>query len=438
LSSERPTAPFGRYVKSPAPPSADHEVSGRVGEMLARIEEHGISAVRALSSELDGWDPESFHVGEAEREAAVAGLEPGLARSIDFALEQVREFAARQLDCLRPLETELAPGVRLGHRLMPIRSVGAYVPGGQYPLIASAFMTIAVAKAAGVERVVAAAPPQKGSGLAGVQLAAMHLAGADEIYAIGGVQALAALAYGVEGFGPAVDMLVGPGNVWVTEAKRQLFGTVGIDALAGPSELTILADDSADPELLCMDLLGQAEHGPTSEVILVTTSGPVAEAVLEAVPRQLKTLPTREVASVAWRDRGAIIVCATPEEAVETVNHLAPEHLEVQTEDPDWYFERLNAYGTVFLGSDATVAYSDKAIGTNHVLPTGRAARYAGGLWVGSFIRVLTHQRVAPHAHGRVAEATIDIATAEGLAGHARSAKARLLAEAAHTPGGGT
>jgi sulfopropanediol 3-dehydrogenase len=414
------------YVKRPEAPAHAHDVTDLVTRLIEQVRTDGVDAVRRLSAEFDRWEPERFEVSLEEREAAVESLEDRLADEIHYALSQVRTFARHQLDCLRPLDVEIQPGVHLGHRLHPIRSVGAYVPGGRYPLIASAFMTIGVAKAAGVDRVHAAAPPRDANGIDPVQLAAMHLAGADRIFAVGGVQALAAMALGVGEFAPGVDMLVGAGNVYVTEAKRQLFGEVGIDALAGPSELTILADDTADAELLAMDLLGQAEHGPTSEVVLVTTSERVARAVLDAIPAQLATLPTRETAEVAWRDYGAVIVCDTREAAVAEVNRIAPEHLEVQASDPSWYFERLDAYGTIFLGADATVAFSDKAIGTNHVLPTGRTARFTGGLWVGSFIRVLTHQRVDPGAGEAVATATMAIAGAEGLAGHVRSARARL------------
>lgn len=423
----------GRYLKAPAGSSESPDVSGRVEGMLDEIRRGGIEAVRRYSAELDGWDPEHFHVDPRTRRSAVDQLDDALASEIEYALGQVRTFARHQLETLRPLDVELHPGVRLGHRLHPVRSVGAYVPGGRYPYIASAFMTIAVAKAAGVDRVVAVAPPTRDGGLNPVQLAAMHLAGADEIYAIGGVQALGALAYGIDEFAPGVDMLVGAGNAYVTEAKRQLFGQVGIEALAGPSELAILADDSADPEIVAYDLLGQAEHGPTSVVVLITTSEALAQAVADAIPRQLEALETRDVAGVAWRDCGAIIVCESREDAVATTNSMAPEHLEVQTHDLDWWFERLDAYGTVFLGPDATVAYPDKAIGTNHVLPTGRAARYTGGLWVGSFIRVLTHQRVDVRATGPVATATMAIAGAEGLAGHALSAQVRLDALASTT-----
>lgn len=417
------------YVKAPDMTDVSHaerEVVERVEGILRDVRTEGIPAVRRYAESLDSYTAETFLVTAEQRHAAVEGLDPELRSQIDFALEQVRAFAGHQLSCLTPLEVELQPGIRLGHRLHPIRSVGAYVPGGRYPLIASAFMTIAVAKVAGVDRVVAAAPPRGDQGLNPVQLAAMHLAGADDIYAVGGVQGLGALAYGPGEFAPGVDMLVGAGNAYVTEAKRQLFGTVGIEALAGPSELTILTDEHADPELLTVDLLGQAEHGPTSEVVLVTTSRAVADAVLEEIPRQLASLPTSETAELAWRQRGAIILAATAEDAVTVVDHIAPEHLEIQTTDPEWYFERLDAYGTVFLGADATVAYSDKAIGTNHVLPTGRAARYTGGLWVGSFLRVLTHQRVDPEGAAAVAQATIAIAGAEGLAGHVQSAQVRL------------
>ncbi len=424
----------GSYLKAPrSRASDDPQVALRVTEIIESIREGGWDAVRRWSRDLDDWDPAEYLVSDAEREAAVDSLPDDLAADIDYALGQVRTFARHQLDCLRPLDVEMHPGIRLGHRLLPIRSVGAYVPGGRYPLIASAFMTIAVAKTAGVSQITAVAPPTPAGGLHQAQLAAMHLSGADHIFALGGVQALTALALGVGELAPAVDMIVGAGNPYVTEAKRQLFGEVGIEALAGPSELTILADSSADPVLLTYDLLGQAEHGPTSEVILVTTDEAVGRAVLGEIPRQLANLPTAATAGAAWEDRGAVILCDDAESAIETVNYLAPEHLEVQTGDVDWWFARLNAYGTVFLGSDATVAYSDKAIGTNNVLPTGRASRYTGGLWVGSFLRVLTHQRIKPEAAVPVAEATVAIARAEGLEGHARSAEVRLHAPATPT-----
>jgi sulfopropanediol 3-dehydrogenase len=414
------------YLKQPQAPAAAQDVSGLVAGLIDQVRTDGIDAVQRLSAEFDRWEPERFEVSLEARQAAVEALDQDLADEVHYALSQVRTFARYQLDCLRPLDVEIQPGVHLGHRLHPIRSVGAYIPGGRYPLIASAFMTIAVAKAAGVDVVHAAAPPRDAAGIDPVQLAAMHLAGADRIFAVGGVQALAAMALGVGEFAPGVDMLVGAGNAYVTEAKRQLFGEVGIEALAGPSELTILADDTADPKLLAIDLLGQAEHGPTSEVVLVTTSERVGRAVLDSIPGLLQSLPTREIAEIAWRDCGSIIVCDSREAAVAEVNRIAPEHLEVQATDPSWYFERLDAYGTIFLGADATVAFSDKAIGTNHVLPTGRTARYTGGLWVGSFIRVLTHQRVEPGAGDAVAAATMAIAGAEGLAGHVRSASVRL------------
>jgi sulfopropanediol 3-dehydrogenase len=423
------TLPEGAYfVKAPggAPESAD--VTHAVADMLEEMRNTGIAGVRHLSSKLDDWNPESFRVSPTEAQNAIDRLDPFLRSQLEFALGNIREFAAAQFSTLSRLDVELQPGVRLGHRLLPIQNVGSYVPGGRYPLIASAFMAIAVAKVAGVPRVVAVAPPQRdGNGIHLGQLAAIAMAGADEIYAIGGVQALAAISYGVDGFGEPVDFLVGAGNAYVTEAKRQLFGTVGIDSLAGPSELAIVADADADPAIVAADLLGQAEHGPTSEVVLVTTSMPLAEQVLVEIDAQLRVLPTAATAQAAWSDCGAIIVTSTPEDACTVIDDIATEHLEIQAEDPEWYFERISNYGTVFVGAEATVAYSDKAVGTNHVLPTGRAARYTGGLWVGSFLRVLTHQRSTVAGSQPTARATVAISEAEGMSGHAETARRRLL-----------
>ena len=414
-----------RYYKRPAKPVEADDVHAAVQSMITALRERGITAVRNFSQRLDDWNPASFRVDSETIDAAVATLDPALRRSLDFALGNIRAFAQKQLTMFGDGDVEIMPGVRLGHRFKPIRNVGAYVPGGRYPLIASAFMTIATAKVAGVPRVVAVAPPQRGGGINPVQLAAMHLAGADEIYAIGGVQALGAITFGAEGFGDPVDFLVGAGNAYVTEAKRQLFGDVGIDALAGPSELAIIADDSARPGLVAADLLGQAEHGLTSEVVLLTRSERLARDVTAEIERQLQTLDTAETAAIAWRDYGAIILCDTDDDLVAVSDAIATEHLEVQASDPEWFFDRLDSYGTLFVGETATVAYSDKAIGTNHVLPTGRAARYTGGLWVGSFLRMLTHQRIAGAAGRPVAAATAAICDAEGMTGHGITARMR-------------
>lgn len=416
-----------RFLKRPEGVSDAQDVSTTVARILADIRRDGPAGVRAWSQRLDGWNPDEFLVDDATTKAAVEGLDPGLRAELDFALGNIRGFAEAQRATITDLETEPQPGVRLGHRLVPIENVGAYVPGGRYPLIASAFMGVATAKVAGVPRVVAVAPPQPdGSGIHRLQLAAIALAGADEVYAIGGVQALGAIAHGIDGFGEAVDFLVGAGNPYVTEAKRQLFGTVGIDSLAGPSELAVIADDTADPAIVAADLLGQAEHGPTSEVVLITTSQEFAERVLAEIDSQLKTLATAGIAAEAWRAAGALIWADSRESAAQIANDVATEHLEIQTADDEWYFARVTNYGTVFVGPEATVAYSDKAVGTNHILPTGRAARYTGGLWVGSFLRVLTHQRSTVAGSQATARATIAIAEAEGMVGHAETARRRL------------
>jgi len=394
--------------------------------MLSRIERNGIDAVRAYSWELDGWDPPSFLVSEREIRAATASLDDGLLRHIEFAQEQVRGFAERQRETLVDFERETLPGVVLGHKHVPVASVGSYVPGGRAPLLASAFMTIIVPKVAGVERVVACAPPREGRGIYPAMLHAMGTSGADAIFAIGGVQALAAMAFGIDGLEP-VDLLVGAGNAYVAEAKRQLFGRAGIDLLAGPTEILVVADGSADPEIVAADLLGQAEHGPTSPAMLVTTSAELGVAVLDAIERQLPRLPTADTAGAAWRDYGAVVVADDREEGAALADEWAPEHLEVQTAEDDWYVERLRNYGSLFVGVGATVAFSDKVIGTNHVLPTGRAARYTGGLWVGKFLKTLTYQRVLS-ADGtlRVAPPTIAICDAELMPAHAETARLRL------------
>jgi sulfopropanediol 3-dehydrogenase len=417
----------GRFYKAPTKTADQADVSAQVSRMLDEIRRDGIAAVRRFSSEYDKWSPPTFRLSQSDIDRAVASVSPELRESLHFALGNIRKFAGEQLKIFRDADVDVLPGVSLGHRFKPIRNVGAYVPGGRYPLIASAFMTIATAKVAGVSRVVAVAPPSaRANGIDPVQLAAMHWAGADEIYAIGGVHALAAISYGVEGFGLPVDFLVGAGNAYVTEAKRQLFGEVGIDALAGPSELAIIADAHARADVVAADLLGQAEHGPTSEVVLLTRSESLARDVTAEIARQLTRLDTADTASASWRDFGAIILADSDEVLVKLSDAIAPEHLEVQTEDPEWFFRHLDSYGTLFLGERATVAYSDKAIGTNHVLPTGRAARYTGGLWVGSFLRMFTHQRIQSNAGAPVARATLAICTAERMTGHGETARLRL------------
>jgi sulfopropanediol 3-dehydrogenase len=399
--------------------------------MLARIEREGMDAVRRYSRELDGWDPPSFRVGEAEIRAAEANCGEQLREAIAFAQEQIGKFARRQRETLTDFEAETLPGVFLGQRQVPVRRVGAYVPAGRVPMLATPFMTVLVAKAAGVEQVIACSPPRQGRGIHEPVLHSIATSGADAIFALGGVQALAAMAFGLLEGAPQSDMIVGPGNAFVAEAKRQLFGRVGIDLLAGPSEVTVLADETADPELVAADLLAQAEHGPTSPAVLVTTSEVFAHAVLAEIERRLERLAEQggadEAPRMAWRDHGAAVVVADPEDAVRAVDGLAPEHLEVQTGRDEWYFERLRNYGSVFLGGRATVAFSDKAIGTNHTLPTGGAARYTGGLSVAKFLKTLTFQRIDDDAGIRaIAPAVAEISRADLMPAHEASANLRL------------
>jgi sulfopropanediol 3-dehydrogenase len=406
---------------------ANEQVRRTVTEMLSRIRSGGEAAIREYSRQLDDWDPSAFVVGGEEIERAAAGIDAELAEHIAFAQEQVRGFATTQRQTLQDLEVETLPGVTLGHRHIPVGTVGSYVPGGRYPMLASAFMTVIVPKVAGVERVVACAPPQAGKGVDPAMLYAMATSGADQVLCLGGVQALAAMAFGIEGIEPA-DMIVGAGNAYVAEAKRQLFGEVGIDLLAGPTEIAVIADGAADAELVAADLLGQAEHGPTSAAVLITTSRELGEAVIDEVERLLETWPTREVAGESWRAHGSVILAADRAEAIAVSDRIAPEHLEVQVaaEDLDDYLDGLRNYGSLFLGEQATVAYGDKGVGTNHVLPTMRAARYTGGLWVGKFLKTCTYQRLSEEGTRRVAPAIAAISHAEHFEGHALTAEMRL------------
>ncbi|MEO7586489.1 MAG: histidinol dehydrogenase [Arachnia sp.] len=406
--------------------TSDPAVQARVADMLADIAERGEAAVRDFSRTLDHHDPPSFRISDDTITAAALAVDPELRAHIDAAHGYVGAFARAQLNCLLPLEVELAPGQVLGHRLLPVRSVGAYIPGGRYPLISSALMSILTAKTAGVERVVAMTAPTPSGGIHPPTLYAMQKAGADEIYALGGVQALGALAHGaLEGLDP-VDMIVGAGNAFVAEAKRQLFGRVGIDLLAGPTEVLVIADDTADAHTVAVDLLAQAEHGPTSPAVLITTSRQLGTAVLEQIPGIIDAWPTGDVAGQAWHDLGVVVVVESQEEAVELSDDYASEHLQLQVADAAWYEARLRNYGTVFSGEETTVAYGDKAAGTNHTLPTNGAARYTGGLWVGSFVKVCTYQRLSPSASVRVGLHTSAISTAERMFGHAASADIRV------------
>jgi sulfopropanediol 3-dehydrogenase len=415
---------------SPKPPESDEAVRQTVAQIIAAVRQEGDAGVRRYSERLDRWSPPSFTLSPAEIDRALARVSPDDARAIDYCRDQIAAFARRQRESIGEFEIEQQDGVILGQRLIPVDSVGADVPGGRYPLLASALMSITTAKIAGVRRVIACSPPSPVGGAgddAGIYpatLYAMVAAGADEVFCVGGVQAMAAMAYGTETI-PRNDMVVGPGNQYVAEAKRQIFGAVGIDLLAGPTEILIVADDSADPVVVACDLLGQAEHGPTSPAILVTTSRALGEAALREVERQLPALGTREVAGQAWEAHGEVIVVDSDEEAARVADEYAPEHLEVQTRRNDWYRERLRNYGSLFVGEEATVAYSDKTVGPNHILPTGRAARYTGGLWVGKFIKTVTYQRLTRGASARVAPIVARICEIEGMLAHKATADLR-------------
>ena len=424
-----------RYLKSPgvtATTARDRATSERVSEMLSAIERRGLDAVRAYSRELDGWDPASLEVSPDAVRRATASLPEALKARIAFAQAQIRGFAEAQRATLTDFETETLPGVFLGQRQVPVATVGAYCPSGRVPMLACAFMTILVPKVAGVDTVIACTPPRGGE-LHPPTLHAIATSGADRVFALGGVQALAAMAFGL--LDPelgGVDMIVGPGNAYVAEAKRQLFGRVGIDLLAGPSEVAVIADDSAEPELVAADLLAQAEHGPTSPAVLITTSEPLGRAVMAEIDRQLDALDALgngagETPRQAWIDHGTAMVAADREHAAQISDQVAAEHLEVHTREDDWYLQRLRNYGSLFLGTRATVAFSDKAIGTNHTLPTGRAARYTGGLSVAKFLKTLTYQRIDTDEGVRaVAPHVVEIARADLMPAHEASAAKRL------------
>jgi sulfopropanediol 3-dehydrogenase len=404
--------------------SAGEQVSETVRGILADIEARGDQAVRDYSEKFDRWSPQSFRLSEAEIDALVASVPRQTIDDITFAQAQIRSFAKAQKDALKDVEITTLPGVTLGHKSIPVASVGCYVPGGRYPMVASAHMSIVTAKVAGVQRIVACTPPTGGAPHAET-IAAMALGGADEIFLLGGVQAIGAMALGTDEI-LHVDMLVGPGNAYVAEAKRQLFGRVGIDLLAGPTEILVIADDSADAPMVATDLLGQAEHGPTSPAMLITTSRRLAEALPAEIERQLAVLPTAEVASVAWRDYGQILLVDDLDEAVAEADKAAYEHVEVLTEDPRWFLDRLTNYGSLFLGAETNVAYGDKVIGTNHTLPTRGAARYTGGLWVGKFLKTVTYQQCTPEASVVIGEYCSRLCAIEKFAGHKEQADLRV------------
>lgn len=404
---------------------ADSKVRATVEGILGDIEARGDAAVRELSEKFDKWSPESFRLSPADIEAAIAKVSDRDLEDIRFAQANVRRFAEHQRAALHDIEVETQPGVFLGHKNIPVDAVGCYVPGGKYPMVASAHMSVLTAKVAGAKRVVAAAPPFQGGAHPAI-VAAMHMAGADEIFVLGGVQAIGAMALGTETLA-AVDMLVGPGNAFVAEAKRQLYGRVGIDLFAGPTETLVIADDTVDAELCATDLLGQAEHGPTSPAILLTTSEKLARATMAEVERLLDILPTAEIARISWRDHGEVIVCQDEAEMLKVANALAFEHVQVMTRDPDYFLEHMTNYGALFLGPRTNVAYGDKVIGTNHTLPTRRAGRYTGGLWVGKFLKTCTYQRITTDAASAMIGAYGSrLSLLEGFSGHAEQANVRV------------
>ena len=412
----------GKTVEQKA--DADAKVQEVVRGILADIFERKDAAVRELSQQFDNWNPDDFKLSPRQIEQVVSSLPEQAISDIKFAQAQVRNFAQAQRAALQDVEVETLPGVVLGHKNIPVNRVGCYVPGGRYPMVASAHMSVVTAKVAGVQRIVACTPPINGE-LPAATIAAMHFGGADEIYILGGVQALAAMAYGALGIEP-VDMIVGPGNAYVAEAKRQLFGLVGIDLLAGPTEVLVVADETADAEMCAVDLLGQAEHGPTSPAVLLTTSRQLAESIEAEIGRQLETLPTADLAGAAWRDYGEVILVDTDAEMVQVADEIASEHVQILTRDPNYFLENMSNYGALFLGPETNVAYGDKVIGTNHTLPTKKAGRYTGGLWVGKFIKTVTYQRVTEAASVLIGEYGSRLCDLEGFMGHKEQCDLRV------------
>jgi sulfopropanediol 3-dehydrogenase len=420
---------MARYLKTgiteDAAAEADAQVRATVEAIIADVKKRGDVAVRDWSMKFDNWGPENFRLSDDAIKAAYDALEPQTIEDIRFAQAQVRNFAQIQRDALKDVEVETLPGVVLGHRNLPVNSVGCYVPGGKYPLVASAHMSVVTAKVAGVQRVVSVAPPFEGKPNPAI-VVAMHMAGADEIYCVGGVQAVAAMALGTESIA-ATDMIVGPGNAYVAEAKRQLFGRIGIDLLAGPTETLVIADESVDGELCAADLLGQAEHGPNSPAVLLTNSEKLARDTMAEIERQLTILPTSHIAGKAWADYGQVIVCDSYEEMVQVADDIASEHVQVMTRDPDYFLNNMTNYGALFLGHRTNVSYGDKVIGTNHTLPTRKNARFTGGLWVGKFIKTCTYQRVlTDEASVMIGEYCSRLCAIEGFAGHKEQADIRV------------
>ncbi|WP_414660307.1 histidinol dehydrogenase [Horticoccus sp. 23ND18S-11] len=403
----------------------DPETARYVSDLLRQLQAGGMDAVRALSAKFDGWSPADFELTPQQIADAVAQCPEELIRDTAYCQDNVRRFAQAQLGTMAPLEMELRPGVRLGHRHIPVGSVGSYVPGGRYPMFGSAQMSIIPAKVAGVRTVVACTPPLQGGGAYPATINAMKAAGADRIFVVGGVPAMALMAFGMGVVDP-VDILCGAGNKFVAEAKRQLFGQCGIDLLAGPTEIAIIADDSADPALVACDLLGQAEHDPASGQLLVCLSEAFGRETLRELEQQLRVLPTREIAGASWTSHGKLYVADDVAEAIRISDDYAPEHLELHVTDPDHYFQRLKNYGSLFIGEETTVAYGDKSIGTNHILPTSRSARYTGGVWVGKFLKTVTYQQMTPAASVEVGAVTARQCDVERMHAHAITARVRV------------
>ena len=404
---------------------SDPETSRVVTNMLLDIEKNGMDAVRRYSAKFDDWNPADFELTPAQIEEAISKLPKQVVDDTEFCQRNVRTFAEAQLTTMLPLEVTIRPGVTLGHKHIPVGAVGSYVPGGRYPMFGSAQMSIIPAKVAGVKTVVACTPPVKGAGYFPATINAMAKAGANRIFIVGGVPAMAMMAFGLGGI-TAVDILCGAGNRFVAEAKRQLFGRCGIDLLAGPTEILVIADDSADPALVACDLLGQAEHDPNSGVCLICMSDSFAADAIAEIAKQLAVLPTRDIASLSWRDNGIVYVADSDEEAVEICDDYAPEHLELHVKGADYFTQNLTNYGSLFIGEETTVAYGDKSIGTNHILPTSRAARYTGGVWVGKFLKTCTYQRMTPAASREIGEVTDRQCQVERMLAHAITAQVRV------------
>lgn len=424
-----------KFIKKGVTPAdfyqEDQTVYDTVRSVIRDVSARGDEAVRELSGKFDRWSPEHFRLSVEQISEIVRSVPDSVKEDIHFAQTQIRNFASKQRETIHDLEVETLPGVVLGHKHIPVSSVGCYVPGGRYPMVASAHMSIVTAKVAGVSRVIACTPPIEGT-VPAATVCAMAMAGADEIYILGGIQAMAAMAIGTETIKP-VDMLVGPGNAYVAEAKRQLYGKVGIDLFAGPTEVLVIADHTADAEMVATDLLGQAEHGPTSPAVLITTSKTLAQETLVEIDRQLESLPTADIAGKSWRDYGAVMVVDNVQEALAEADKLAYEHVEVLTEDPDYFLHNMKNYGALFLGPETNVAYGDKAIGTNHTLPTKGAARYTGGLWVGKYLKTVTYQRCTEEASRLVGQYVSRLCELEHFAGHKAQADLRVRRYLSHS-----